>query len=198
GEPTDLPLPVGEPVRLVIHSADVNHAFFVPEFLIKRDAIDMGENASPNEIEFVITEAGSYAGQCAEFCGIGHKDMIFVVNAMARADYDAYVAALVAGGTPPPAPVGECGTTIQLAAVPSIRFDRTSLEAPAGEDFCIELTNNDTIEHDVGIEEIGFNGENVPPGESITYFIPAMEAGDYTFLCTLHPQSMVGDLTVTE
>ncbi|MGZ8481128.1 MAG: cytochrome c oxidase subunit II [Candidatus Limnocylindria bacterium] len=62
GEPTDLPLPVGEPVRLVIHSADVNHAFFVPEFLIKRDAIDMGENASPNEIEFVITEAGSYAG----------------------------------------------------------------------------------------------------------------------------------------
>ncbi|MGZ8481127.1 MAG: cupredoxin domain-containing protein [Candidatus Limnocylindria bacterium] len=124
--------------------------------------------------------------------------MIFVVNAMARADYDAYVAALVAGGTPPPAPVGECGTTIQLAAVPSIRFDRTSLEAPAGEDFCIELTNNDTIEHDVGIEEIGFNGENVPPGESITYFIPAMEAGDYTFLCTLHPQLMVGDLTVTE
>jgi plastocyanin len=28
--------------------------------------------------------------------------------------------------------------------------------------------------------------------------IPAMEAGDYTFYCTLHPQTMVGDLTVTE
>ena len=199
GEPTDLPLPVGEPVRLVLDSADVNHAFFVPEFLIKRDAIDMGENAAPNEIEFVVTEAGTYAGQCAEFCGLGHKDMIFVVNAMPRADYDAYIAALVAGSTPPPAPVeGDCGTTIQLAAVETIRFDTDSIEAPAGEDFCIEFTNNDTIEHDVGIDEIGFDGENVAPGESITYLIPAMEAGDYTFLCTIHPQAMVGDLTVTE
>ena len=199
GEPTELPLPVGEPVRLVLTSADVNHAFFVPEFLIKRDAIDMGENASPNEIEFVITEAGSYAGQCAEFCGVGHNDMIFAVNAMPRADYDAYMAALAAGETPPPAPGGEeCGTTIQLAAVESLRFDETSLEAPAGEDFCIELTNNDTVDHDVGIDEIGFNGEDVAPGESIIYLIPAMEAGDYTYHCTLHPRDMVGDLIVSE
>ncbi|MEP7081378.1 MAG: cytochrome c oxidase subunit II [Chloroflexota bacterium] len=199
GEPTELPVPVGEPIRIVLHSADVNHAFFVPQFLIKRDAIDMGENASPNEIEFVVTEAGTYAGQCAEFCGIGHKDMIFVVNAMPRADYDAHMAALAASETPPPAAGGEdCATTIALAAEESIRFDTDSIEAPEDEDFCIELTNNDIVEHNVGIDEIGFYGENVAPGESITYVIPAMEAGEYTFLCTLHPQAMVGVLTVTE
>ena len=199
GRPTELPLPVGEPVRLVIISEDVNHAFFVPEFLIKRDAIDMGENAAPNEIEFTVTEAGTYAGQCAEFCGVGHADMIFVVNAMPRADYDAHMAALAAGATPPPAPgEGDCPTTIQVAAVESIRFDTDSIKAPAGEDFCIELTNNDAVEHDIGIDEIGFDGENVAPGESITYLIPAMEAGDYTFYCTIHPREMVGELKVTE
>jgi len=199
GVATELPVPVGEPVRLVLNSLDVNHAFFVPEFLLKRDVIDMGENASPNEIEFTVTEAGSYAGQCAEFCGIGHADMLFVVKAMPRAEYDAYVAALAAGGTPPPAAgAGDCATTIQVAAVESIQFDMDSLEAPAGEDFCIEFTNNDTVDHDVGIMETEFNGEDVAPGESITYLIPAMEAGDYTFYCTLHPRDMVGDLTVTE
>jgi cytochrome c oxidase subunit 2 len=200
GEPTDLPLPVGEPVRLVLDSADVNHAFFVPEFLIKRDAIDMGENAAPNEIEFVVTEAGSYAGQCAEFCGVGHNDMIFVVNAMPRADYDAYIAAYAAGETPPPPPgEGDCTTTIQVEAVETLRFDTDTIEeVPAGEDFCIELTNNDTVDHDIGIEETGFDGENVAPGESITYLIPAMEAGGYTFYCTIHPQDMVGDLVVGE
>ncbi|MCA1587620.1 MAG: cytochrome c oxidase subunit II [Chloroflexi bacterium] len=199
GQAVQLPLPVGEPVRLVITSADVNHAFFVPEFLIKRDAIDMGENAAPNEIEFVVTEAGTYAGQCAEFCGVGHNDMIFEVNAMARADYDVHMAALAAGETPPPPPGGEdCATTIEIAAVEPARFDTDTLEAPAGEDFCIELTNNDTVDHDIGIQEIEFNGEDVAPGESITYLIPAMEAGDYTFLCTIHPQTMVGDLVVGE
>ena len=199
GEAVQLPVPVGEPIRLVITSADVNHAFFVPEFLIKRDAIDMGENAAPNEIEFTVTEAGTYAGQCAEFCGIGHNDMIFEVNAMARADYDAHIGALAAGESPPPPPGDEdCAETIQIAAVEGAQFDTDTLEAPAGEAFCIELTNNDTVDHDIGIEEIEFNGEDIGPGESITYLIPAMEAGDYTFLCTIHPQTMVGDLVVGE
>ena len=50
----------------------------------------------------------------------------------------------------------------------------------------------------MGIADIDFNGEDVPAGESITYQIPAMEAGEYTFICTLHPQTMVGTLTVGE
>ena len=58
---------------------------------------------------------------------------------------------------------GDCGTTIQLAAVESIQFDTDAIEAPAGEDFCIEFTNNDTVLHDVGIEETEFNGEDVSP-----------------------------------
>ena len=199
GQATELMVPVGEPVRLVLDSLDVNHAFFVPQFLLKRDVIDMGDNAKPNEIEFTVTEAGTYAGQCAEFCGVGHADMIFAVKAMPRAEYDAALAAMAAGETPAPAPGNEdCGTTIQLAAVESLAFDTESIEAPAGEDFCIQFTNNDTVAHDVGIIETDFNGDDVEPGESITYLIPAMDAGNFRFYCTLHPQVMVGDLTVTE
>jgi cytochrome c oxidase subunit 2 len=195
-EPPVLRVPVGEPVHLVLTSLDVNHSFYVPDFLIKRDLIDFGVHGEPNELEFTVTEAGTYAGQCAEFCGLSHADMTFVVEAMERADFDEYLAA-AAAGEEPPTDSGECGTTLQLAAVPSIQFDSDSLEVPAGEDFCIEFTNNDTAIHDVGIVETDFNGEDVPAGESITYVIPAMEAGDYTFLCTLHP-TMSGDLTVTE
>ncbi len=197
-EPPDLVVPVGEPVRLILDSLDVNHAFYVPEFLIKRDNIPVGENGTPNELEFTISEAGTYAGQCAEFCGGAHADMTFTVTAMDRATYDETIAA-IAAGEPPPAPGDEeCATTIQVAAVESLRFDTDAIEAPAGEDFCIEFTNNDTAIHDIGIVETEFNGDDIGPGESITYLIPAMEAGDYTFICTLHPTTMVGDLVVGE
>jgi cytochrome c oxidase subunit 2 len=198
GEPPVLAVPVGEPVHLVLNSLDVNHSFYVPQFLIKRDLINLGENGRDNELEFTVTEAGTYAGQCAEFCGTDHAGMNFVVEAMDRAAYDEYIAAL-AGGEPTPAPEeGDCATTVQLAAVESIRFDTDRIEVPAGEDFCIELTNNDTVPHDFGIVETEFDGDDVAAGESITYLIPAMQAGDYTFHCDLHPTDMVGDLIVTE
>jgi len=196
GDPPTLALPVGEPVRLVLNSLDVNHAIYVPEFLLKRDVIDFGEIREPNELTFTITEVGTYAGQCAEFCGTSHADMIFVVDAMERADYDAHIEALAAGEPPPPPPGGEeCGTKIQVAAIETLQFDTDSIEVPAGEDFCIEFTNNDTAVHDIGIEETDFNGEDVQPGDSFTYVIPAMEPGDYTFYCTIHP-TMTGDLVV--
>jgi cytochrome c oxidase subunit II len=196
-EPPVLAVPVGEPVRLVLESIDVNHAFYVPQFLIKRDLIPVGENGRLNELEFVVNEAGTYAGQCAEFCGTAHADMRFTVEAMERADYDAWLAAL-ASGEPPPAPGAEdCSTTIQLTAS-ELAFDTNSIEVPAGEDFCVELTNDDTVAHDFGIVETEYNGDDVDPGETITYLVPALEAGDYTFFCTLHPTTMVGDLIVGE
>ena len=99
-EPAVMAVPVGEPVRLVLASTDVNHAFYVPQFLIKRDVIDPGENGRPNELEFTVTEAGTYSGQCAEFCGSQHAEMTFTVEAMPRAEYDAYIAALAAGRDP--------------------------------------------------------------------------------------------------
>lgn len=196
-EPPVLAVPTDEAVRLDLRTLDVNHAFYVPQFLIKRDLINVAGDLLQNELEFTISEPGTYAGQCAEFCGTAHADMTFVVEAMPRADYDAYIEAL-ASGEPPPVDTSECGATVEIAAVESIQYDKDTLEVPAGEAFCIEFTNNDSVPHDVGIIETEYDGDDIGPGESITYVVPAMEAGDYTFYCTLHPQAMVGDLIVTE
>ena len=200
GDPPVLAVPVGEPVRLVLNSLDVNHSFFVPQFLIKRDLIDLGANGRDNELEFTITEAGTYAGQCAEFCGTSHAEMTFVVEAMARADYDAYIAALESGGSPPPVAGGECETTIEITAS-GTAFDIDSFEVPADTAFCIAFENQDAIPHNVSILEGSehlFEGEFLNEPGSITYQVPALPAGEYTFVCDAHVQAMSGDVTVTQ
>ncbi|HEX5040213.1 MAG TPA: cytochrome c oxidase subunit II [Candidatus Limnocylindria bacterium] len=201
GQPPTMAVPVGEPVRLILKSNDVNHSFYVPEFLIKRDLIDYGGARAPNELEFTVTEEGTYAGQCAEFCGTGHADMTFAVQAMSRADYDAWVQANIAGETPKPSGgAAECGTTISIVASNS-QFDIDSFEVPAGTPFCIEFENQDNIQHNVAILDSGtplFEGEFLNEPGTITYQVPALDAGDYQFLCQAHPTTMLGDVTVTQ
>jgi len=200
GEPPVLAVPVGEPVRLILNSLDVNHAFYVPQFLIKRDLIRYADDARDNELEFTVTEEGTYAGQCAEFCGTSHADMIFVVQAMPRADYDAYIAGLASGETPPPPGGGDCATTIEIKAN-SATFDIDSFEVPADTDFCINFENQENIPHNVAIYAGGealFTGDPLNEAGSITYNVPGLPSGDYRFICDFHPQVMVGDVTVTQ
>ena len=200
GEPPVLAVPVGEPVRLVLNSLDVNHAFYVPQFLIKRDLINLGENGRDNELEFTVTEAGTYAGQCAEFCGTAHADMTFVVDAMDRGAYDEYISALASGESPPPTGEGECSTTIEIAAN-NTQFDIGEFEVPADTEFCIAFENQEAVPHNVAIYDGGealFTGEFLNEPGSITYNVPALPAGEFRFICDAHPQAMVGDVTVTE
>lgn len=199
GNPPTLVVPVDEPVRLVLTSLDVNHAFYVPQFLIKRDLIPVGENGTPNELEFTITEEGTYAGQCAEFCGTAHADMTFVVNAVSRAAYDEFAAALASGSPPPATGGGDCELTIEIKAE-NIQFDIDAFEVPADTAFCIAFENLDAVPHNVAIYDGGealFQGQILNEAGSITYEVPALPAGDYSFICDVHPQAMVGDVTVT-
>jgi cytochrome c oxidase subunit 2 len=193
-------LPVGEPIHLTLVSNDVIHSFFVPAFLVKRDLIPLPEAKQPNELEFTVTEKGTYSGQCAEFCGDLHAQMTFSVEAMSRADFDAWVEATRSGETPPPPSVGADATVLKVAAA-NIAFDTHDLEVAAGQSFKIEFTNDDTVEHNVGIykgdQEI-FRGDGVTgPGQTVTYLVDALEAGEYTFLCDFHAiPAMTGTLTV--
>jgi cytochrome c oxidase subunit 2 len=82
-------VPVGEPITVRLNSADVVHSFYVPRFLFKRDVVPGRENV----FQFTVEEAGSYGGQCAEFCGLYHARMPFTVTAVARADYEAWLEA---------------------------------------------------------------------------------------------------------
>lgn len=72
-----LHLPVGEPVRLRLTSADVIHSFWVPELAGKMDMLPDGVN----ELVLVADRPGIFTARCAEFCGLHHTDMKLVVVA---------------------------------------------------------------------------------------------------------------------
>ena len=111
-QPAIMRVPTGEPVRVILTSADVVHAFFVPNFLIKRDVNPYPEGVPPNTLEFTVNEVGEYSGQCAEFCGRDHAAMTFVVQAMPREEFDAWLASEAGGGdAASPAPTGSPAAT---------------------------------------------------------------------------------------
>ena len=87
GEPAAISLPVGEPITFVISSNDVAHSFYIHEFLLKRDAIPGKEN----RLAITINEAGTYGGQCAEFCGLLHSEMPFTIEAVPLDEYRAWL-----------------------------------------------------------------------------------------------------------
>ena len=95
-------VPVGEPVQITVTAVDVDHAFFVPQFLFKKDAIPGRENV----FDVTIEEPGAYGGQCAEFCGIYHARMPFTIRAVPRPEYEAWLAQQPREGTEASAPLG--------------------------------------------------------------------------------------------
>ena len=85
-EPT-LVLPVGKTVRINLRATDVAHAFFVPGFLFKRDAIPGQEN----HFDLDIREPGTYHGECAEFCGLDHAEMNFTLRAVSPQAFEQWL-----------------------------------------------------------------------------------------------------------
>jgi len=100
------------------------------------------------------------------------------------------------------APSAQPGGVVLKLAAQNIAYDATALEAPADQAFQIEFANNDAgIPHNVAIHKDSATGEVVFQGEIFTgvatktYDVPALPAGTYAFVCTVHP-NMVGVLTV--
>jgi cytochrome c oxidase subunit 2 len=72
-----LHMPAGQPVDIVVTSLDVIHSLWVPRLGGKIDAIP----GHTNVVRLEADAPGIYWGICAEYCGIGHDDMIFRVEA---------------------------------------------------------------------------------------------------------------------
>lgn len=83
-----LVVPIHQKIRFLITSNDVNHAWWVPDFAIKRDAI----SGFINEAWTIVNKPGTYVGQCAELCGVNHAFMPIIVIALTEQGYKDWVA----------------------------------------------------------------------------------------------------------
>ena len=100
----DLYIPIDREVGVDLEALDVIHSFWVPKLAGKLDVMP----GRTNSMWFNATEPGIYAGQCAEFCGIGHARMKFSVTALEVIRFDACMEALATEGDAQDPP-DECG-----------------------------------------------------------------------------------------
>jgi cytochrome c oxidase subunit 2 len=92
-------VPIGENVRVLITSNDVIHAFAVPAFGVKEDAIQ----GRVNETWFNVDREGVFYGQCSELCGLNHAFMPLEIRAVSREQFNQWVVAQggsIASGEP--------------------------------------------------------------------------------------------------
>ena len=82
-----LVIPTNKRVRFLFTSSDVNHAWWVPAFGLKKDTI----GGYINEGWIEVPEPGVYRGQCAELCGTNHGFMPIVVEVLDEPEYLAWV-----------------------------------------------------------------------------------------------------------
>ena len=79
-----LKVPVGKPVRLIMHARDVIHNFFVPELRVKQDIVPGMEIP----LHFQADQIGVYEVPCSELCGLGHFQMRTTMQVMSEADFE--------------------------------------------------------------------------------------------------------------
>lgn len=84
-------VPVGQTVRLLVTAADVLHAFAMPAFGVKMDAVP----GRLNETWFKADVEGLYYGQCSELCGKDHAYMPIAVRVVSQDQYETWLAAAV-------------------------------------------------------------------------------------------------------
>jgi cytochrome c oxidase subunit II len=83
----EIHVPVGQAVDITLISADVIHSLWIPELNGKQDLVP----GQVNHLRFTADTVGKYLGRCAEFCGIQHARMLFVVFVDSQSDYRAWL-----------------------------------------------------------------------------------------------------------
>ena len=197
GKPLVMAVPLGRSVEVTLESTDVMHGFFIPGMLFMRNAVP----GHPNVFTFTPTRAGTYHGQCTQFCGLWHSKMTLVLEVLPQAKFQAWVnlqkkAQSKAGSCTP------TGSSITLTAQ-HIQWDKTCIAAVAGQPIKITIINKDAgIAHNFAIwvnsslKKRLFQTGNMSGPATKTYTAPALSAGKYYFQCDVHGPAMSGTLII--
>jgi cytochrome c oxidase subunit 2 len=197
GKPLVMAVPLGRSVEVTLESTDVMHGFFVPGMLFMRNAVP----GHPNVFTFTPTRAGTYHGQCTQFCGLWHSRMTLVLEVLPQARFQAWVnlqkkAQSKAGSCTP------AGSSITLTAQ-HIKWDKTCIAAVAGQPIKVTIINKDVgIAHnfaiwvDSSLKKRLFQTGNMSGPATKTYTAPALPAGKYYFQCDVHGPAMSGTLII--
>jgi cytochrome c oxidase subunit 2 len=108
----ELHVPVGRPVVLTLRAADVIHSFWVPSLHGKKDLIPGREST----LAFRADRAGVYRGQCAEFCGTSHANMLLRLVVDPTDEFERWVASERAPALQPPAGLAADGAAVFAAS----------------------------------------------------------------------------------
>jgi hypothetical protein len=174
----------------------VIHSFFVPDLLFKRDAIP----GRTSTFTFTPTELGTFQAQCAEFCGLWHSRMTFVVKVVSPPDYQLWIKQQrkkAQGITCEPQ-----GSSLSLVAH-NISWNQFCLAVPSGQPFTVHITNQDVgIQHNFSIydsffeKKKYFTSPRITGPASETLNVGALPPGHYYFQCDVHGPAMSGAFIV--
>lgn len=86
-DPRTMVVPTGTEILFRLRSIDVVHSMWIPATRIKKDAFP----GATNEVKITFPKAGTFSGECAEFCGLHHAEMRFGVRALPRGQFDTWL-----------------------------------------------------------------------------------------------------------
>jgi cytochrome c oxidase subunit II len=191
-KPLVFEVPVDSPISVTLVSRDVMHEFFLPDLLFMRNAVP----GHPNTFTFTPTKLGTFDGQCAQFCGLWHSRMTFVMKVVAPVDYTAWVkaekAAILKITCPPKA------GTVTITAK-NISWNTNCLSIVGGQPTTISVINDDAnIDHNFAIydgpdrrQRLFLTGR-FSGVSTRTETLPDLPPGKYYFQCEVHGPAMSG------
>jgi heme/copper-type cytochrome/quinol oxidase subunit 2 len=85
---TELVIPVGRPVHLLLHARDVIHSFYVPEFRLYQDCVP---GRTIGWVWFQATRTGNFQIACNQLCGTGHYNMKAPIKVVSEEEYQKWI-----------------------------------------------------------------------------------------------------------
>jgi cytochrome c oxidase subunit 2 len=196
-EPAQMEIPVDEPVKILLHSRDVIHSFFVPSFLFKRDVIP----GRTNQFTFTATQLGVYKGQCAEFCGLYHSRMTFYVHVVTASDYSAWVRRARNAALHVTCP--SSGAHVRVTAK-NTQWNTNCIAVASNQQIALSVSNQDpAIDHNFAVYDSSkrtkqfFQTGRFPGVATKDFAIGPLPPGRYYFQCDVHGPAMSGVYIVT-